>query len=387
MNTAPASWKALQPHYDAHGALQVRDLPASSELVGTPRMSLLLLRTQDNETVFGIPANLQIPANSPLLPALEDAPVQDGWRLVASVPGTDLGTAWEAYERLFVDEPGGEEDAPPQLPQGAARPARRDDQPAPPFCADLVQAAESNAIPRAIGRDAEVTQLIEALGGRLKRSACLVGDPGVGKTALVEELAHRVAEEQVPEHLKAARIWQLSLAELLGGAAQHGDVEQRVANLAGTLMETRPGQAQPVLFLDELHAATGARGDLTIAELLKPHLARGLRVIGATTYADWARCLEPDRALVRRFQRINVVAPDLETTVRILTARLPELEAHHGLTVEPEVLRQVVELSDRWLWGRAQPDKALELLDAALSHQALELQGTASPVTQAPAAL
>lgn len=381
MNSAPASWNALQAQFDAHGAVQVSDLPATPERVGAAHLDLMLLRTEDDGTLLAIPEGVTPPPDSPLRLALDQAPTQDGWRLVSVIPGTSVRNAWEAYQALFVSAvapPGGHE--PPRRdprcgPQEQPLPA--DPSPAPPFCRDLTAAAHAGELPRAIGRDTEVAQLIEALGGKIKRSACLVGEPGVGKTAVVEELAHHIALGDTPSHLKDAGLWQLDLSQMLGGTARHGDVEQRVGGLCEALLSRAPERPQPVLFIDELHTTATGRGDLPLTELLKPHLSRGLRVIGATTHADWAEHIEPDRALVRRFQRIVVNPPDAPTTLRIIQARLPELEAHHGLRASGGTLRSIVDLSDRWLWGRSQPDKALDLLDAAMSHQAHDCPGEA----------
>ena len=235
------------------------------------------------------------------------------------------------------------------------------------FGRDLTADAARGALDPVIGRDAEVDQVLEVLARRTKNNPVLVGDPGVGKTAIAEGIAQRVADGAVPAALRDVRVVALDLAGMVAGTRYRGDFEQR---LTGVIDEVVAAERSIVLFVDELHAVVGAGaaegGAMDAATILKPALARGeLQLIGATTAHEYRRHIEKDAALERRFEPVRVAEPTVAQTVAILRGLRPRYEEHHGVRITDEAVVAAAELSDRYLTDRFLPDKAIDLLDRA----------------------
>jgi ATP-dependent Clp protease ATP-binding subunit ClpA len=240
------------------------------------------------------------------------------------------------------------------------------------YCVDLNQKAEDGDIDPLIGRDMEVERTIQILARRTKNNPLYVGDPGVGKTAIAEGLAKRIVEGAVPEVLADATIFALDMGALLAGTRYRGDFEERLKAVITELEETEGA----VLFIDEIHTVIGAGatsgGAMDASNLLKPALASGkLRCIGSTTYKEYRNYFEKDRALVRRFQKIDVYEPSVEDTVKILRGLKPYYEKHHGVRYTDQGLRTAVELSSRYINDRKLPDSAIDVIDETGAAQSL----------------
>ena len=232
------------------------------------------------------------------------------------------------------------------------------------YCVNLNRKAAQGKIDPLIGREAEVERTIQILCRRAKNNPLYVGDPGVGKTAIAEGLARRIVQGEVPDVLKTATIFSLDMGSLLAGTRYRGDFEERLKAVVGEL-EAYDGA---VLFIDEIHTVIGAGatsgGSMDASNLLKPALAAGnLRCIGSTTYKEFRNYFEKDRALVRRFQKIDVSEPSVEDTVKILHGLKPYYEAHHRVRYTTEAIRASVELSARYITDRKLPDKAIDVID------------------------
>ena len=240
------------------------------------------------------------------------------------------------------------------------------------FCDDMVAHADRYA--PMIGRQRELRAVMEILCRKSKNNPALIGEPGVGKTAIVEGLARRMADGCVPEGLRGKRLLSLNLASLLAGTKYRGEFEERVRDM---LTEIKAA-GSVILFIDELHTIVGAgsaEGAIDAANLLKPALGRGeLRVIGATTVAEYRRHIEKDAALARRFRAVTVDEPTAEETAEMLRGLRPTLEAHHGLAITDEAICAAVSLSRRYLTDAFLPDKAVDLLDEAASHARIDAQ-------------
>lgn len=223
-----------------------------------------------------------------------------------------------------------------------------------------------------IGREEEIARMLEILCRRNKNNPCLTGDAGVGKTAIVEGLAARIAAHDVPSKLRGKRIFSLDMTLLLAGAKYRGDFEERLK----ACIDEACSSSDVILFIDEIHnimGAGGAEGAIDAANILKPQLARGeLRLIGATTCDEYRRTIEKDSAMDRRFQRINVDEPDAERTVEILKGLAPRYEQFHGVSVPGELLRHIVTLAGRYMPERRFPDKAIDILDEACACERLQ---------------
>ena len=247
------------------------------------------------------------------------------------------------------------------------------------FGRDLTAAAEAGKLDPVIGRDEEIRRVIQVLSRRTKNNPVLIGEPGTGKTAIVEGLAQRVVAGDVPEGLKGKRVWALDIGALLAGAKYRGEFEER---LKAVLNEIKAAEGELIIFIDELHTIVGAgaaEGAVDAANMLKPMLARGeLRCVGATTLDEYRKHIEKDAALERRFQPIYVGQPSVEDTIAILRGLKERYEAHHGVRIRDAALVAAAVLSDRYIADRFLPDKAIDLVDEAASRLKMEIDS--SPV-------
>ena len=242
------------------------------------------------------------------------------------------------------------------------------------FGRDLTQLAEEGKLDPVIGRDEEIRRVIQVLSRRTKNNPVLIGDPGVGKTAIAEGLAQRIVAGDVPEGLKGKRVWALDIGALLAGSKYRGEFEER---LKAVLNEIKTAEGEIVLFIDELHTIVGAgaaEGAVDAANMLKPMLARGeLRAIGATTLDEYRKHIEKDAALERRFQPIFIGEPSVADTIAILRGLKERYEAHHGVRIRDAALVAAAVLSDRYISDRFLPDKAIDLVDEAASRLRMQI--------------
>jgi ATP-dependent Clp protease ATP-binding subunit ClpB len=245
------------------------------------------------------------------------------------------------------------------------------------FGRDLTELAEQGKLDPVIGRDEEIRRVIQVLSRRTKNNPVLIGDPGVGKTAIAEGLAQRIVAGDVPEGLKGKRVWALDIGALLAGSKYRGEFEER---LKAVLTEIKNAEGQLILFIDELHTIVGAgaaEGAVDAANMLKPMLARGeLRCIGATTLDEYRKHIEKDAALERRFQPIFVGEPSVADTIAILRGLKERYEAHHGVRIRDAALVAAAVLSDRYISDRQLPDKAIDLIDEAASRLRMEIDSS-----------
>ena len=252
------------------------------------------------------------------------------------------------------------------------------------FSVDLTQAAEDGRLDPVIGRDAEIRRVIQVLSRRTKNNPVLIGEPGVGKTAVVEGLAQRIVEGDVPDSLKGRRLLSLDLAAMLAGAKYRGEFEER---LKAVLEEIKDAAGQIITFIDELHTVVGAGagGDsaMDAGNMLKPMLARGeLHMIGATTLDEYRERIEKDPALERRFQQVFIGEPTVEDTIQILRGIQEKYQAHHGVRITDAALVAAATLSDRYITGRQLPDKAIDLVDEAASRLRMEIESSPEEIDQ-----
>ena len=237
------------------------------------------------------------------------------------------------------------------------------------FTKDLTELARQDKIDPVIGRDMEIERVIEILSRRKKNNPVLIGEPGVGKTAIAEGLAHRIINQQVPEVLKDKKVKSLDLTGMVAGSKFRGEFEERAKKL---ITELEKVEGEVILFIDELHTIVGSgakEGELDFSNIIKPALARGeLQVIGATTLNEYQKYIEKDAALERRFQPVVVKEPSIQDTIKILRGIKERYEAHHKLKISEEALTAAAELSDRYIKNRFLPDKAIDIIDEAASR-------------------
>ncbi|MBQ8236951.1 MAG: ATP-dependent Clp protease ATP-binding subunit [Oscillospiraceae bacterium] len=235
------------------------------------------------------------------------------------------------------------------------------------YCMDLTTRAREGKLDKVIGRDVETERVIQILNRRQKNNPCLIGEPGVGKTAIAEGLAQRIAAGDVPYKLRDKEVFLLDLTALVAGTQFRGQFESRMKSLIGEIKEC----GNIILVIDEVHNLVGAgdaEGSMNAANILKPALSRGeIQVIGATTFAEYRKYIEKDAALERRFQPVNVAEPTIEQAVEIMQGVAKAYSAFHGVQISPEIARQCVILSERYITDRFLPDKAIDLLDEACS--------------------
>jgi len=251
------------------------------------------------------------------------------------------------------------------------------------YCKDLTQLARQEKIDPVIGRDEEIRRVMQVLSRRTKNNPVLIGEPGVGKTAIAEGLARRMVSGDVPDSLKNKRLLALDLGALVAGAKFRGEFEER---LKAVINEVQKSDGQIILFIDELHTLVGAgasEGSMDASNLLKPALARGeLRAIGATTLDEYRKYIEKDAALERRFQQVYCAEPSVEDTIAILRGLKEKYEVHHGVRIKDEALVAASLLSNRYITNRFLPDKAIDLVDEAASKLKMEIESQPTELDQ-----
>lgn len=292
-----------------------------------------------------------------------------------------LGVNLQKLYMSILDSMGIEEEMYKELAQHARNAKNRQGGSATPvldqYSRELTQMAAAGELDPVIGREAEIERILQILSRRTKNNPCLIGEPGVGKTAVVEGLAQRIAEGAVPEQMKGKRVMSLDMASMVAGSKYRGEFEERIKSVLAEAAESR----DVLLFIDELHTiigAGGAEGAMDASNIMKPALSRGeIQVIGATTIGEYRKHIEKDAALERRFQPVTVEEPTEEEAVEILKGLRPNYEEYHRIKITDEAVEAAVELSKRYISDRFLPDKAIDLMDEAASRK--QLKGYKTP--------
>ncbi len=356
---------AAPERVDAAAEAAIAKLPSSSgSSVAQPSMSGALARVLARAETLADELGDQFVATEHLLIALADVPSDAQGILISS------GATAEKLSATFQEARGGKRVNSAESEGGESALEK--------YSVDLTERARSGKIDPVIGRDAEIRRIVQVLARRTKNNPVLIGEPGVGKTAVVEGLALRLVEGDVPDSLKGRRLVSLDLTSMVAGAKYRGDFEER---LKAVLTEIKEAEGQIITFIDELHTVVGAGssgdGGMDAGNMLKPMLARGeLRMIGATTLDEYREHVEKDPALERRFQQVYVDEPTVEDAIAILRGLRERYEAHHKVRITDAALVAAAALSDRYITSRQLPDKAIDLVDEAASRLRMEIDSS-----------
>lgn len=282
---------------------------------------------------------------------------------LSSIFGNLMGNSGTNSDNNSADEPA---DASKKKDKKKNKPRNKELKYLPKFCTNLTEKAREGKMDNIIGRDKEIERVVQILSRRTKNNPCLIGEPGVGKTAIAEGIAQRIASGEVPPHLRDKELYLLDLTALVAGTQFRGQFEGRCKGLIDEVTE----QGNIILFIDEIHNLVGAgdssEGSMNAANIMKPALSRGeIQVIGATTFKEYRKHIEKDSALERRFQPVTVTEPTIEDTVKVLQGIKKYYELHHRVHISDELLRKCAVLSERYINDRFLPDKAIDLLDEA----------------------
>ena len=340
----------------------------SGQIYGSPNLNRLIVKAQDEAKKWGD----EYVSGEHFLLALLSSQLKE---TDASKGLIATGLTLQGLEAAIKKVRGGAKIQDPE-PEGKYKVLEK-------YCRDLTQLARQQKLDPVIGRDEEIRRVIQVLSRRTKNNPVLIGEPGVGKTAIAEGLAQRILSGDVPETLKRKRLLVLDLGALIAGAKFRGEFEER---LKAVLKEIASASGEVILFIDELHTLVGAgaaEGSMDASNMLKPALARGeLRCIGATTLNEYRKYIEKDAALERRFQPVYVKEPTLEDTISILRGLKERYEVHHGISIRDAALVAAATLSNRYITDRFLPDKAIDLVDEASAKLRMEIDSRPEQIDQ-----